>query len=104
MSEWKAATSTEVVPRLAPYLADFDENVRFAAIDGIALHEPTLIAEPIVTSLLRPDEESVRIKRALIDVVVAKQLPLGEHKAKVGELLTGVLAGFKITGETITAR
>src|SRR5690349_8213751 len=39
LTEWPQASSTEVVPRVVPYLADFDENVRFAAIDGLAHHD-----------------------------------------------------------------
>ena len=46
--EWKSATDAEVLPRVTPYLPDFDENVRFTAIDGLASREPALIARPLV--------------------------------------------------------
>ena len=36
-TEWKGATEDEVIPRVTPYLKDFDENVRFTAIDGLSL-------------------------------------------------------------------
>ena len=63
-SEWKPARPmTELISRLTPYVTDFDENVRFAAIDGMAGRDPALIAPPLLDALLRPEEESGRIKR-----------------------------------------
>src|SRR5690606_29218018 len=35
-TEWKGATEEEVLSRVVPYLTDFDENVRFTTIDGLA--------------------------------------------------------------------
>ena len=33
--EWKDATDDEVISRVKPYVADFDEVVRFTAIEGL---------------------------------------------------------------------
>src|ERR1700733_14234806 len=60
-SEWKAATDDDIVPRVTPYISDFDENVRFAVIDGLASRDPKRIAGPLIDALVRPDEESGRI-------------------------------------------
>ena len=38
-SENRGMSDDDVVPRLVPYLADFDENSRFGAIEGIAGHD-----------------------------------------------------------------
>ena len=38
--EWKGATDDEVIPRVTPYVADFDENVRFTAIEGLGARDP----------------------------------------------------------------
>src|SRR5687768_12175646 len=59
-SEWTAATDEEVVSRLTPYVTDFDENSRFAAIDGLANKDPERIGPPLIAALLRPEEESGR--------------------------------------------
>lgn len=102
LAEWKTVSSGEVVPRLAPYLGDFDENARFAAIDGLAHHETALIAAPFAHALARPDEESGRIRRTLAEHMVSKKLPLGEHADAIASILTGPLASLRIADGFIT--
>jgi hypothetical protein len=104
-SEWKPATDDEVVSRLTPYITDFDENVRFAAIDGIATRDPGKIAPPLIAALLRPEEESGRIKRTIVDVLVASQAPLGGQASAVAAALTGPLGdSFRVDGAVIKKR
>ena len=103
-AEWKPATDDEVVSRLTPYITDFDENVRFAAIDGIATRDPQKIAPPLIAALLRPEEESGRIKRTIVDVLVSCQASLGASAPAVAAALTGPLAGLKVDGATIKKR
>src|SRR5258706_12483450 len=55
LCEWKDASDDEVISRVKPYLADFDENVRFTAIDGFATKEPSKIVDPLIDALLRPE-------------------------------------------------
>jgi hypothetical protein len=96
-SEWKPATDDEVISRLTPYVTDFDENVRFAAIDGMATRDPAKIAPPLIAALVRPEEESGRIKRAIVEVLERSKAPLGDQAAAVGAVLTGPLGdGFKV--------
>ena len=97
-AEWKPGTDDEVVPRLTPYVTDYDENVRFAAIDGLANRDPKKIAPPLVKALLRPEEESGRIKRTIVEVLEKSKAQLsGEDAAAVGSMLTGPLGeDFKI--------
>ena len=66
LREWKAGTDEEIVSRLAPYVTDFDENSRFAAIEGMGGRKAELIAPPLIGALLLPEEESGRIKRAAV--------------------------------------
>jgi hypothetical protein len=101
LSDWTGGSSEEIVSRLTPYLGDFDENVRFAAIDGISHHDTALIGQPILTALVRPEEESGRIRRRLVEVMADKQLPLGEHAATVTALLHGPLSAFSIAGDHV---
>ncbi len=96
-AEWKPGTDDEVIPRLTPYVTDFDENVRFAAIDGMANRDPKKIAPPLIAALLRPEEESGRIKRTVVEVLEKAKAPLGDQDAAVGSMLTGPLGeDFKI--------
>jgi HEAT repeat protein len=95
--EWKPATDDELISRVKPYLADFDENVRFAAIDAIANRDPKLIGPPLIDVLLRPDEESGRIKRTVVEVLEKAKVPLGDRAQAVAAAFTGPLADdFKV--------
>jgi hypothetical protein len=95
--EWKPATDDEFLSRTQPYLADFDENVRFATIDAMAAREPRKIAPLLVDTLLRPEEESGRIKRTVVEVLEKTKGPLGDKAQAVAAALTGPLAeDFKV--------
>jgi len=104
-AEWKPATDDELVTRLTPYVTDFDENVRFAAIDGMAPRAPEKIAPPLIAALLRPEEESGRIKRAIVEVLESHKVPLGDQASKVQAVLTGPLGDdFKVDGGLLKKR
>jgi HEAT repeat protein len=104
-AEWKPATDDELVSRFTPYVTDFDENVRFSAIDGMATRDPAKIAPPLIAALVRPEEESGRIKRAIAEVLEKTKAPLGEQAAAVAGALTGPLGdAFKVEGNLIKKR
>jgi hypothetical protein len=97
LGEWKAAPSPEeVARRVAPYVADFDEGVRFAAVEALAHarpHEET--SRPaLIQALLRPEEDSrrilVRVAEVLADrdwsVAGADQEALARVVAKLPEI------------------
>jgi hypothetical protein len=103
-SEWKGATDDEVIARVTPYITDFDENSRFAAIDGLAHKDPAKIAPPLIKGLLRPEEESGRIKRTIVEVLEKSKAPLGDQADAVAAALAtgGPLAiDFKVAGGII---
>jgi hypothetical protein len=96
-TEWKDAKDDEVIPRVVPYLKDFDENVRFTAIDGLAHHSTEKIAGPLIDAIVRPEEESGRIRRTIVEVLERKKVPLGARGPEVAAVLTGPLAeDFKV--------
>ena len=103
-SEWKGATDEEVVTRLTPYVTDYDENVRFATIEGIANRDPKLIAPPLIAGLLRPEEESGRIKRTIVEVLAKAKAPLGDEGPKVSAILTGPLGEFRVDADVVRHR
>jgi hypothetical protein len=111
-TEWKPATDDELVSRFTPYVTDFDENVRFVAIDGMATRDPAKIAPPLIAALLRPEEESGRIKRAILDALERRQAPLGDHAPAVAAIITGIpggipggtLAEFRVEGGVVKKR
>ena len=96
-TEWTATTEDEVIPRVMPYLKDFDENVRFTAIDGLSHHSTEKIATPLIDAILRPEEESGRIRRTIVEVLERKKIPLGARAPEIAALLKGPLAeDFKV--------
>ncbi len=104
LADWKAGSSEEIVTRLTPYLADFDENVRFAVIEGMSHHAAADVGASLLAAAVRPEEESGRLRRRLIEVLADKQIPLGEHAAAVSALLTGALSTFTIDGDRVKKR
>jgi hypothetical protein len=100
-SEWKDATDDEVVAHLTPYVTDFDENSRFAAIDGLSSKDPAKIAAPLIAGLLRPEEESGRIKRTIVEVLEKSKVPLGDKADAVAAAIAGggqIAQDFRVVG------
>lgn len=105
LGEWKGATHDEVIGRLAPYTQDFDENSRFAAIDALNGRTPEKIAPPLVAAFLRPEEESGRIKRTILEVLERAKAPLGDQAGAVAAQITGPLADdFTVDGGIVKKR
>ena len=105
LSEWKPGTDDEIISRLTPYVADFDENSRFAAIDGMSGRDPAKIGPPLIKALINPDEESGRIKRQIVEVLEKSKVPLADKATAVASVLTGPLAeDFKVDGGLVKKR
>lgn len=103
-TEWKGATDDEVIPRITPYIPDFDENVRFTAIEGLGTKDPKKIAPPLINGLLRTEEESGRIRRTIVEVLEKTKAPLGGRGSEVAAVLSGQLADYKVDGDVIKKR
>jgi hypothetical protein len=104
ITEWKDGSDEEVVSRVAPYVVDFDENSRFSAIDGIASKDVALIAAPLVDALVRPEEESGRIKRTIVEILERRKIPLGDKADVITRLLTGPLSDFRVDAGVVKKR
>jgi len=96
LAEWDAGPAPEVVPRILPYLEDFDENVRYMAVDAIGLKPHDAAAEPLITALVREEEESRRLRQRIAEVLADNQWDLGERKGDVAALLETHLPGYKM--------
>jgi hypothetical protein len=100
--EWKPASDDELISRITPYLSDFDENVRFAAIDAMSHRDPEKITPPLLEALLRPEEESGRIRRTIVEVLEKTKASLGNKAPAVAGVLTGPLAeDFKVEKDVL---
>jgi HEAT repeat protein len=102
---WKGATDDEIVPRITPYLPDFDENVRFTTIEGLARCAPEKTVGPLIDALVRPEEESGRIRRTVVEVLERTKAPLGDRASAVQAMLSGPLAdSFRVDGGIVKKR
>ena len=61
-----------------PFLADVDENVRFTAVDVILGHGDEAIAGPLAEAVIT--DESVRIRQAIVEGLIARDLALPLRK------------------------
>jgi hypothetical protein len=104
LGEIERVPAADRVKRIAPYLVDFDQNVRCAAADALAPHDAELIGAPLLAAFLRPEEESGRYRRQIAEILATKKIPLGGKGAEVAPLLTGPVAGFAVTGDHLVAR
>jgi hypothetical protein len=103
--EWKGASEDEVLSRIVPYVTDFDENVRFFAIEGISTRDPKKIVGPLIDALIRPEEESGRIRRTIVEVLQRTKAPLGARAQEVATMLSGPLGDdFKIDAGVVKKR
>lgn len=96
LAEYEDATDDEVAARVIPYLADFDENVRFKATEALARNPGEGAGPALAAALTNEDEESGRLKQRIAEVLADRDLELGEHRAAVAALLDGELEGFKL--------
>jgi hypothetical protein len=105
LSEWKGPARSEIAKRIVPYVQDFDETVRFTAIDALA-HQPdeATARAPLLDALIRPEEESRRIRVRIAEVLAETGWRVDdtpEHKAGVVKLLGGALPEFGLSHEKL---
>lgn len=104
ITEWKGGSDDEIVSRVAPYVVDFDENSRFSAIDGISTKDVAKIGPPLIAALLRPEEESGRIRRTIVEILERRKVPLGDKADDVTKLLVGPLGDFRVADGLVKKR
>ncbi len=95
LSEWHGAPASEVAPRIVPYLKDFDQNVRFAAVDALA-HQPdeTSSRLPLLDAMLRPEEEARRIKVRSAEILADQGWTVTDRKEAVAAIIASDLTQF----------
>ncbi len=105
LGEWKHGTAEDVVPRLAPYLKDHSEDVRYFAAEGIARHWSPEVGGHLLAALLNPEEEAGRFKRFLAELLAQHKHPLGGEVDKVrGALIGTATDGFAVKDGMLIAR
>jgi hypothetical protein len=97
------ANAAEVVPRVLPYVEDYDENVRFKSIETISLKPAPSAAETVCRAMVREDEESQRFQVRCAELLAEQGWSVKTHKSEVQNLLPNVLSKFSLKGDTIQA-
>ncbi len=76
-----------LVEAITPLLHDFDDPVRHAAVEVLLEQDDPRIPQLLLNALLRPEEESQRIRSRILHGFSVKGWPVGEAKARILPLL-----------------
>ncbi len=104
LSDWQGGSDEEIAGRVAPYLTDFDEGVRFAATEAISMRPHEVAAESLAAALTNPEEESGRLKNRIAEVMAEAEMPLGGKKDKIADLVKAELDGFQLKHDKLRKR
>jgi hypothetical protein len=96
LGEHQGISDQDAISRVIPYLGDYDENVRYAAVTAIALRPTPEAAEPLVNAMLRPQEESRRLKLRIGEVLAEAELDLAGRKDEVAALFDDILVDYRL--------
>jgi hypothetical protein len=106
LGEWRGGEPAEITRRVAPYLKDFDETVRFTAVEALA-HAPADEAssrEPLLEALLRPEEESRRILVRIAEVLAERGWAATGEVEPVAKLVAAKLPEFSVEKDKIVRK
>lgn len=85
---------------IVPYLEDVDEGVRFKAVEAVFYQgQPEVVLAPLCKALENTNEESRRIKVAILEGLATAAWPLGVYAAVVEKSLQEVAVDGKLDGQ-----
>jgi HEAT repeat protein len=96
LGEWHGVEPAEIARRVIPYLQDFDENTRYAAVEALSHQSTPGAAAPLVAALVRPQEESNRLRMRIAEVLADAGHELGDSQDAITALQSTVLSDFRI--------
>lgn len=86
---------------LARYLADPDENVRFFCIEALIENGELESREALVEALLRPEEDSVRLRSRMLDGLADLRWDVSAHANAIYKIVDDE---HRFDGKTVTRR
>jgi hypothetical protein len=96
-AEWKGASDAEIARRIVAYVADFDENVRFQAVEALSHHpDEASSRDAVVAAMLRPEEESKRVKVRCADLLVQTGWPVTARKEEIARFIESTLPDYSL--------
>jgi hypothetical protein len=107
LGEWSEAGGGEVARRVVPYLTDFDETVRFTAVEALAhaSADEASSRTPLLAALVRPEEESRRVLVRVAEVLAQRGWRVGdEHREAVAAVVAGKLPEFSLEKDKLVKK
>jgi HEAT repeat protein len=84
-------------PAIVPYLEDMDEGVRFSAVEALLHHKIAEVGrDPLLTLLVNPKEESLRIKKRILDGFADLGWDVKGQSGTVEKMLPELLPGGRL--------
>lgn len=93
ISMLKKYQDTRIAPLMLPFLHDFDEGVRAEAVEVLDVQADPRVREELFQVMTGPDEESMRVRRRVVEIFV-------KHQWSVADWLDTV-AGWLPEGVTV---
>lgn len=87
-----------LVPSVARFLKDFDEGVRYAAVEALLVQEAEGARLPLLECMVNPAEESNRLRIRIAEAFVARKWSVEPH---VADLQSNPVPGFDVSGGTL---
>lgn len=77
----------KVIEHVAPFLADFDEGVRYAGVEAVIAQQDDAAREPLLAVLTNAEEESNRLRIRVCEVFSQRRWPVGEAETALAQSL-----------------
>jgi len=106
LADYGDCDDEEIIERVLPYVGDYDENVRFSAIECIGLHPCDEASEALIGLLLNEEEESKRLKLRVAEILAEHELDLAGRKHEIIALCEdgGLLEDYKVHHEKLVTK
>lgn len=89
-----------IIDAATPFLADFDEGVRHAAIEAMAIQDGDAARSGLLTAFVNPKEESTRVRGRLAEIFAQKRWSVPEDDAW---LASHVPQGYRLDNGRVVA-
>lgn len=95
LTEYKHAS---ILPAVIPVLDDFDEGVRYGAVEVLLAQEDPAAAVPLATRLANPEEDSNRLRGRIAEGFHQRRWSLGAHADSVAG---NAPRGWQVSGDRV---
>ena len=89
-----------ICPAIVPLLQDFDETVRYEAAELLGAKGDASHVDPLIDRLISEDEDSARVRGAILEVLVASGWRVADRKSD----LTGHLGEYVVGHAGVLAK